>query len=140
MTTSPKFRSLFRRFRRLRRRFRCLRRKSRRLRRRSRRPRRRSRSVLRKSRIYSAAVRCFCPVRDNILVANGIDKKCASRRDEMLVILGINWEFYRIYSAAVLFFTLNPARGVKCITGGEAKRNRRIGTPPTPKALQGRDS
>jgi hypothetical protein len=28
-------------------------------------------------------------------------------------------------SVEFLFFALNPARGVKCITGGEAKRNRR---------------
>jgi hypothetical protein len=38
-----------------------------------------------------------------------------------------------------LFFALNPARGVKCITGGEAKRNRRSRTLPFSKALQGRD-
>jgi hypothetical protein len=29
-----------------------------------------------------------------------------------------------------LFFALNPARGVKCITGGEAKRNRRNRNSP----------
>jgi hypothetical protein len=37
-----------------------------------------------------------------------------------------------------LFFALNPARGVKCITGGEAKRNRRSrNTPIFPKPCKG---
>jgi hypothetical protein len=37
-----------------------------------------------------------------------------------------------------LFFALNPARGVKCITGGQAKRNRRIKSSPTfPKPCKG---
>jgi hypothetical protein len=33
-------------------------------------------------------------------------------------------------SVEFLFFALNPARGVKCITGGETKRNRRSRNSP----------
>ncbi|MDR2441131.1 MAG: hypothetical protein LBE12_17355 [Planctomycetaceae bacterium] len=42
------------------------------------------------------------------------------------------------YSAAILFFLLNPARDVKCITDGQEKHNRRTRNfPAFPKNLKG---